>query len=87
MVGARNFDPPEKSHLEQQNISLFSSKTIEHNSQSLFEAIAQSNCQNLHIHCDLDAIDPLEFPFVRCPAANGLSIKLLKPLAAVTESI
>ena len=80
LVGARDFDPPEKNYLEQKNISLFTPEEIKNNSQSLMEAIASSNYQNIHVHCDLDAIDPLEFPWVKCPVKNGLSLELLTEL-------
>ena len=80
LVGARDFDLPEENYLERKNIALFAPQTIEHRSQSLIDAIANSNFQNIHIHCDLDAIDPLEFSSVKCPAANGLTIKLLSEL-------
>lgn len=80
LVGARDFDPPEKNYLEQNNISLFTLEKIQDNSQNLMKAIANSGCQNIHIHCDLDAIDPLEFPWVKCLAANGLSIEFLTEL-------
>lgn len=80
LVGARDFDPPEKNYLQLNNISLFTPETLEYSCQNLIEAIANSSCQNLHIHCDLDVIDPQEFPFVKCPAANGFSIKFLTQL-------
>ena len=96
LVGARDFDPPEANYLEQENIAFFPPQAIEHDSQSLIDAIAKANFQhgsgicslaesissrqNIHIHCDLDAIDPLEFPWVKCPAANGLTIELLSEL-------
>ena len=80
LVGARDFDPPEANYLEQENIAFFPPQAIEHSYQSLIDAIAKANFQNIHIHCDLDAIDPLEFPFVKCPTADGLSIELLSKL-------
>ena len=96
LVGARDFDPPEKNYLERQNMALFPPHKLEHDSQSLIDTIANANFQhgsrirslfksissrqNIHIHCDLDAIAPEEFPFVKCPVANGLSIELLNEL-------
>ena len=98
LVGARDFDPPERNYLEQQNIPLFAPKTVirsphrlggawrrppsavEDSCQDLIKAIANSNYRNIHIHCDLDAIDPLEFPWVKCPVKNGLSLELLTDL-------
>lgn len=80
LVGARDFDPPEINYLRQRNIALFAPKKIKHNCQDLIKAISDSNFRNIHIHFDLDAIDPLEFPSVKCPAANGLTIELLSEL-------
>ena len=80
LVGARDIDPPEKNYLERENMALFPPQTIEHYSQSSIDAIAESNFQNIYIHYDLDAIDPLEFPFVKCPATDGLSLKLSSKL-------
>lgn len=86
LVGARDFDPQEQNYIQQKNISLFAPQTILHNYQHLIEAIANSGYQNIHIHCDLDAIDPLEFPFVKCPAGNGLSIEFLSELLQQLEN-
>lgn len=86
LVGARDFDPPEKNYLKQKNITLFTPEKIQDNSQNLIEAIADFNYQNIHIHCDLDAIDPLEFPFVKCPAANGLSRESIGELLQKLDS-
>ena len=86
LVGARDFDPPEQNYLEQRNICLFTPEETKNNSQNSIEAIANSSYQNIHIHCDLDAIDPLEFPFVKCPAANGLSIEFLSELLQQLEN-
>lgn len=86
LVGARDFDPPEKNYIQQKNISLFTPEKIQDNSQNLIEAIANYGCQNIHIHCDLDAIEPLEFPWVKCPAANGLSRESIGELLQKLDS-
>ena len=80
LVGARDFDLPEKNYIERENIALFPPQAMKHSYQSLIDTTAKANFQNIHIHCDLDAIDSLEFPFVKCPTADGLSIELLSEL-------
>lgn len=86
LVGGRDFDPPETSYLRQKNISLFPPQTIGDDHQQLIEAIAKTNYNNLYIHCDLDVIDPVYFPFVKCPATNGLSVEVITLLLQHLQS-
>lgn len=86
LVGARDFDLPETRYLEQESISLFPPKIVENTSQGLIEAIAKAHFNNLHIHCDLDVIDPIDFPHVKYPAAGGLSPKVLTSLLQHLQS-
>ena len=80
LVGARDFDLPEISYLKQANISLFPPQVLKENCQELMEAIALTNFNNLHIHFDLDVLDPNVFPFVLYPTAAGLSLEVLTSL-------
>lgn len=86
IVGARDFDPPETSYLKQEKISLFSPQTIENNDRQLIDAIAKTKYNHLYIHFDLDVIDPSYFPFVKCPASNGLSIEAIVSLLQKLQS-
>lgn len=86
LVGARDFDRSETSYLKQEKISLFPPKTIENNYKEIIKAIAKTNCNHLYIHCDLDVIDPIYFPFVKCPASGGLSLEVIKLLLQELKS-
>lgn len=81
LVGAREFDPPERDFMQHKGIGLFSAQTINNESHShLFTRLQSSGFSKLYIHLDLDVIDPREFPHVACPTPNGIQIAKLQNL-------
>ena len=84
LAGVREFDPPELSYFEENRLKLFGIKDLETNQDALVEVIQARGFKNIHIHLDLDVLDPSEFASTCYPTPNGLSVpgllKLLKLL-------
>ncbi|MDJ0634436.1 MAG: arginase family protein [Xenococcaceae cyanobacterium MO_188.B29] len=79
LIGAREFDVPERSFIEQKELSLFSAKSINNEDYDrLFSTLDKADFNQLYIHLDLDVIEPKDFPHVACPTPNGIHIKELQ---------
>jgi arginase len=86
LAGVRGeFDPPELTFFEENRLKLFGIKDLETNQDALVEVMQARGFKNLHIHLDLDVLDPTEFASTCYPTPNGLSVegllKLLELLA------
>lgn len=83
LVGAREFDPPETSFIQQQELSTFSAEAINSGDfDRLFSALGKTGSNQLYIHLDLDVIEPEEFPHVACPTPGGIQLDRLGDLLA-----
>ena len=82
LAGARDFDSPERTFAE--GLEHLSVDDLEHQPRVLAERIAAGGFDKLHIHLDLDVLEPAEFTSLSYPTPNGLSlsglIRLLKTL-------
>lgn len=87
LIGAREFDPLEKSFIQQEKLSIFSARAINDGDQiQLFSVLEKAGFDKLYIHLDLDVIEPEEFPHVACPTPSGIRIHCLKDLLAGLRS-
>ena len=81
LIGARELDPPEKSFIQQNELSVFSAEAINNGDvDCLFSMLDKTGFDKLYIHLDLDVIDPEEFSHVACPTPGGIHIDRLKDL-------
>ena len=81
IVGAREFDPPERDFIQQKGMELFSAQTINNESHNrIFSSLQSAGFSKLYVHLDLDVIDPREFPHVACPTPHGVRLDALKSL-------
>lgn len=88
LAGVREFDPPELSYFEENRLKLFGIKDLESNQDALVEVIQARGFKNVHIHLDLDVLDPSEFASTCYPTANGLSVAgLLKLLQMLQKDL
>lgn len=65
-AGVRDLDPPEKEFIKNNNIAVFS-----------VDSIRAKGFKKIYIHIDLDVLDPNEFPNVKCPTPQGMSVEKL----------
>ncbi len=74
LFGARDLDPPEAQFIEDKRLlSLAASGWT----TQAGDAMAQMRARGFtraYIHCDLDVLDPIEFPFCAVPAPNGVTL-------------
>ncbi|MEO0985891.1 MAG: arginase family protein [Cyanobacteria bacterium J06639_14] len=81
LIGAREFDVPERAFMRQQHLSVVTAEAINRGRfKQLLTALATGNFKKLYIHLDLDVIEPKEFPYVTCPTPNGIQIEKLAML-------
>ena len=81
LIGSRDFDLPERSFIQQSDLSVFSAKVInDREYEPLFSTLEKAGFDKLYIHLDLDVIEPEEFPDVACPIPGGIHIDRLKNL-------
>lgn len=87
LIGAREFDLPERRFIQQKELSIFSAKAINNGDFDwLFSMLGKTGSDKLYIHLDLDVIEPEEFPHVACPTSGGIHINRLKELLASLRS-
>ena len=72
-LGTRDLDKSETNYLRNKKIPIFNLNTV-------IKSIKHKKYKNVYIHLDLDVIDPKDFPYVKCPTKNGISLKRLKAL-------
>lgn len=82
LAGARDFDPPERAFAERlEHIPIHD---LESQPETLTERIEDKGFTKLHIHLDLDVLEPTEFVSLGYPTPNGLPLigltRLLKTL-------
>jgi arginase len=76
LAGIRDLDQPEKEFIKAHQLKVVDlTDTV-----VVSEFIEDLGQKKLYIHLDLDAIDPNEYPFVKCPTANGLPLQSVKTL-------
>jgi arginase len=73
-AGLRDCDPAEADHIAKLNIAHMS---VGDAPDRLIDAIKSRGLTRLHLHLDLDTLDPAAFPYVGVPAANGFTIDQL----------
>jgi arginase len=85
LVGTREFDPPELAYFEENRIRLIGVRDIEHNADALIEVVQARGFKNVHIHLDLDVLDPASFSSTCYPTANGVSLDSLIELMQLVK--
>ncbi|HXU47391.1 MAG TPA: arginase family protein [Thermoanaerobaculia bacterium] len=86
-AGVRDLDPGELDYLDQHPaIRRFSVAEVETGPEPLVEALRAGGFSQVHVHLDLDAIDPADFPHTACPTPNGLRIDALMRLLRALDS-
>ena len=83
LVGAREFDSPERRFIQQKELPIFSAETINSGDfNRLISMLVKTGSDKLYIHLDLDVIEPKEFPHVACPVSGGIHTDRLRDLLA-----
>lgn len=77
LAGVRDLDPPEKEYVKNENIPLFNVENLSTESHLLIDSIRSKGFEKIFIHLDLDVLDPVEFPDIKCPTVRGISVEKL----------
>jgi arginase len=96
LVGARDLDAPEERWCEEVSLARLPASAA---AKDVVTHTVLTRAAHLHIHLDLDVLDPTEFPHTTYPTPNGMSVStvadILRELIAtgrvvsiaVTESL
>jgi arginase len=80
LAGARDLDPAEAACIQERGVRCLSTPDLAATPGHLVEALQATGARKLHIHLDLDVLDPGCFPHVSAPAAGGLERRQLLAL-------
>ncbi len=86
LAGVRHFDAPELAYYEENRIKLFRVSDLEERPEVLTEVLEVRGYKHLHIHLDLDVLEPSEFRSVGFPVAGGLKLAAAVNLLTVLKS-
>ncbi|MEG6513498.1 arginase family protein [Desulforamulus ruminis] len=71
---------PEAANIHEQNITVLKTEDIEAKIDDVMNVIQSKGSQNIYVHIDLDALDPVAFPHVPVPPPGGLTVTTLSTL-------
>jgi arginase len=77
MAGVRELDDPENRFIQESGIQVFTVAEIEADPDLLVRHVIQQGMRDVYLHIDLDVLDPVEFPYLKCPAPGGMRVETL----------
>ncbi len=80
MAGIRDIDPPEQEFIDQQNIPIIPVASLNKGPEELIEAVKRTGKKHVHLHVDLDVIDPSEFSSFMCITPGGITRNALSKI-------
>lgn len=91
LAGVRTFDPPELAYFEEQRLRHVSIGDLETHPERLIDLIAARGFGKLHLHLDLDVLDPEALAALGYPTPGGLTLqglsRLLQALGGAFEVV
>ncbi len=83
LIGVRELDEPESDYIQKNHLQIFELA----NEEKAVELANTLKDKNIYIHIDLDVIDPLEFPDVKCPTNQGISLHVLTKFLSTIKNV
>ncbi|CAE7265662.1 unnamed protein product [Symbiodinium necroappetens] len=82
MLGIRDADPAEEQFIQEAKVKRLTTRDLQSNLEDAIKVVADVAGPTglLHVHLDLDVMDPSAFPHVNVPTAGGLLPAELKTL-------
>lgn len=77
IFGARDLDPPEAQFIDDKHMLLLAKSGWPAQANAAMVQLRERGFTRAYIHCDLDVLDPREFPYCAVPAANGITLREL----------
>lgn len=91
LLGVRVFDPPEQAYIERVGIEHVKVGDVEAYPERLIDTLKGRGFRKLHLHFDLDVLDPAVFAATAYPTGGGLSLegvtRLLQRLGAAFDVV
>lgn len=78
LIGVRDLDPPEKTFLRENGVTVFTMREIDEHTLAVVARAALdrlAHVEHLHVSLDLDSLDPQVAPGVGTPVAGGLTYR------------
>ncbi len=85
LLGVREFDAPERAYIEQKQLRHFSVLELGERPERLVAALKEGGFKKLHLHFDLDMLDPEVFAATGYPTADGFGLNGITRLLAALE--
>jgi arginase len=86
MAGTRDLDDSERNFINKHDITCFSPELLRKNTSCVSDSLAATGKTKIHIHLDLDVLDPVAFPHVSAKAKGGLQPEeLLALLRSISQ--
>jgi len=83
LIGVRELDRPENEYIQKNQLKVFQLA----NEEVAIQLASTLENKNIYIHIDLDVIDPLEFPDVKCPTNQGISLHILTKFLSSIKNV
>lgn len=80
LAGTRDLDPPESRFIRDSAMTVLGVEALRSDPAALSRHLLQRGLRDVYLHLDLDVLDPLSFPQVKCPTPGGLSLDTLRAL-------
>lgn len=91
LLGVRTFDPPEQAYIERVGLWHVTVGDVEANPEHLIDTLKGRGFRKIHLHFDLDVLDPAVFAATGYPTPSGLSVEgaaqLLQRLEAAFDIV
>lgn len=87
LAGTRCFDRAEEEYIRERGITGLPCKELEtQGSGSIVDILKKRGYEKYYIHIDVDVLDPTDFTYTTCMAANGLNIQTLMRILSELRS-
>jgi arginase len=77
LAGVRDLDPPEKQFLTHAQVVSFTCEQLTAHANEMVDAIKKQGFSSVYLHMDVDVLDPVSFPSVKCPTPDGIAMETL----------
>ena len=77
LAGVRELDPPEEQFIQQSGIPVLRVDELEADPGLLARYVRRQGMAEIYLHVDLDVLEPVAFPCLKCPAPGGMQIDTL----------
>lgn len=86
LAGVRDLDSPEKQFLTHTQIVSFTCEQLTTRIEEVVNTIKKQGFSHVYLHMDMDVLDPVFFPSVKCPTPGGIDMETLKYIHHIITS-